>query len=70
MSDTTDPSFEVKHRRYVETLAQEARRPVEDVDVIYTKVMADLEGSAHVKDFVPIFAWREVRSRLRQGPAR
>lgn len=66
MKGTTDPSFEVKHRRYVELLAQEASRPFEDVDAIYSRVMDDLEKSAGVKDFVPIFAWREVRSILRR----
>jgi hypothetical protein len=64
MCPTKDPSEEVKHRRYIEILAEEISRPVEDVEPVYDDVMAHLKENAQVTDFVPIFAWRRVREIL------
>lgn len=66
MCPTIDPTEAVKHRRYIEILAEEIERPVEDIEPIYDDVMAHLKETAQVADFVPIFAWRRVRALLVQ----
>lgn len=63
-SNTTDPTEEVKHRRYIELLAEEIHQPVESVTPVFDDVMAHLKATADVTDFVPIFAWRRVRAIL------
>ena len=64
MCPSADPTEQVKHRRYIEILADEISRPVEEVAPVYDDVMADLKASALVADFVPIFAWRRARAIL------
>ncbi len=64
MCPTTDPTEEVKHKRYIEILASEISRPVEDVAPVYDDVVADLKATAEVIDYVPIFAWRRAREIL------
>ena len=61
---TTDPTLEVKHRRYIELLADEIHRPIEDVAPVFDDVMEHLKETADVTDFVPIFAWRRARAIL------
>lgn len=63
-SNTTDPTEEVKHRRYIELLADEIHRPIEDVAPVFDDVMEHLRETADVTDFVPIFAWRRARAIL------
>ncbi len=67
MCPSIDPTEEVKHRRYIEILAEEIHQPVEDVQPVYDDVMAHLKETARVTDFVPIFAWRRVRAILLRG---
>ena len=67
MDVTNDPTEQVKHRRYIEILADEMQRSVEDVEPVFDDVMADLKATAQVGDFVPIFAWRRARQLLLRG---
>lgn len=60
----TDPTQQVKHSRYIELLADEIHRPIEDVAPVFDDVMAHLKETAYVMDFVPIFAWRRARAIL------
>lgn len=64
MCPTIDPSEALKHRRYIEVLAEEIDRPFEDIEPIYDDVMSHLKETAQVTEFVPIFAWRRVRAIL------
>lgn len=64
MCPNTDPTEQIKHKRYIEILADEINRPMEDVEPVYDDVMADLKANAQVVDFVPIFAWRRARALL------
>lgn len=64
MSPTIDPTEHEKHKRYIELLASEMRRPVEDVEPVYDDVMMQLKETAQIADYVPIFAWRRTRALL------
>lgn len=64
MSPTNDPTEHVKHQRFIELLADEMCRPVEDVEPVYDDVMMQLKETAQIADFVPIFAWRRTRALL------
>lgn len=64
MRPGTDPTEEVKHKRYIELLADEIQQPIENVAPVFDDVMAHLKETADVTDFVPIFAWRRARAIL------
>jgi hypothetical protein len=49
----------------VENLARESHFPVGEVKQLYVDELAKLNGSAHVKIFLSIFALRHVRKLLR-----
>ena len=55
-----------KHARYIELLANEVHQSVETVEPIYAYVYSHLEEAAEIKDYVPVFAWRQARALLRQ----
>lgn len=55
-----------KHKRYIELLANEVHQPVEAVEPIYDDVYSHLKEVAEIKDYVPVFAWRQARALLRQ----
>lgn len=64
MCPTFDPSESVKHRRYVEVLAEEIQRPYDEIEPLYEDVVYQLKATAHVTEFIPIFAWRRARAIL------
>lgn len=64
MRPTISPSEAAKHRRFIEILAEETNRSVEEIAPVYDDVIAHLKERAEVADFVPIFAWRRVREIL------
>lgn len=55
-----------KHKRYIELLASEVHQPVEAVEPIYDNIYSHLKEAAEIKDYVPVFAWRQVRALLLQ----
>lgn len=64
MSPTTYPTEHVKHQRDIDLLADELRRPIEDIEPVYDDVMMHLKETAKITDFVAIFAWRRTRALL------
>lgn len=66
MQTSTDITESVKHKRYIEILADETHHPVEEVEPIYDDVHAHLKEKAAIPDFVPVFAWRRTRALLMQ----
>jgi hypothetical protein len=65
MHPVTEAREQLQHRRYVEVLADEARCSIEDAESVYRDLMIELEASAKIPNFVPIFAWRRARVLLR-----
>ncbi len=53
----------VKHRA-IEFLARESKVPFDQVASLYEQERAQLERSAHVKKFLPIFTFRNVQDQL------
>jgi hypothetical protein len=51
-------------QRAIEFLAQEAKLPFDQVAQLYERERAELDLTARVKRFLPIFAFRGVRERL------
>lgn len=54
------------HQRAIAFLAREAGVPVGEVEKLYEVERAALEASAHIRGFIPVFAIRKVRERLRR----
>jgi hypothetical protein len=50
----------------VELLAHESHVPIDDIAQLYGNELAKLEAGARIKSFLPIFALRNVRDKLRQ----
>ena len=59
------PDNQTEEKRIVDFLARESSVPVDEVARIYAAERADLAEGAHVANFVPIFAIRNVQEILR-----
>jgi hypothetical protein len=55
-----------KHREAIEALAQDTDTPLNEVELVYEAELATLRTWASVNDFVPLFAARRTRDRLRR----
>jgi hypothetical protein len=55
-----------RQQHAVELIAHESHVPIDDVAQLYGSELAKLEADAHIKSFLPIFALRNVRDKLRQ----
>jgi hypothetical protein len=62
-------SVGAKHRRMIEALASETNRSFAELAPIYGRALADLQASALITDYVPIFASRRVKEFLKRAPA-
>lgn len=51
-----------KHKRYIETLANEVHHPIDEVAPVYEDIYSRLREAAEIKDYVPVFAWRRTRA--------
>ena len=64
-----DPSTHIdhaaRHREAIEALAQDTHTPLNEVELVYEAELASLRTWASVNDFVPLFAARRTRDRLR-----
>ena len=52
----------------LEALAQETRRPIDDVKRIFERELAYLKRDARVRDYLLLFASRRTRESLMRGP--
>ncbi|WP_228535922.1 DUF3562 domain-containing protein [Noviherbaspirillum malthae] len=64
MHASTDITEHAKHKRYVELLAEETHRPIEQVELVYGNILSHLKETAEISDYVPVFAWRRARALL------
>lgn len=71
MSMTTkDTEAQAAHRHVIEDLASELDCDTELVADVYWNELKKLEGNASVHEFVPVFAARHTRDRLRSRSRR
>jgi len=67
---STDPSTRIdhaaRHREAIEALANDTAMPLNEVELVYEAELASLRTWASVNDFVPLFAARRTRDRLRR----
>jgi hypothetical protein len=56
-----------QHRRAIESVARDVKRPVEEIQPLYEFELAALRQEARVKDFLSVLASRYVRVALKQG---
>jgi hypothetical protein len=54
----------------VKSIAKETDTPTEMVSQMYADILADYRSDARVFDYVPLFAAKKVRDRLRHGSNR
>ncbi|RZI42995.1 DUF3562 domain-containing protein [Herbaspirillum sp. HC18] len=58
-----------KHVRFIESLAEEMQRSVEDIVPLYEEVLESLAGNVQVNDYLPIFVCKRVKRILsRRSP--
>jgi hypothetical protein len=55
-----------EHLYVIESLAEEANRPLEEVKNIYAETLAGLSSDARVKDYLIVLTRKKVRNVLRQ----
>lgn len=58
------PGIEPQSHALVRELARESNQPIEEVRDIYENQFRQLESSARIKTFLPIFAARRARAVL------
>ncbi|CAB3703399.1 DUF3562 domain-containing protein [Paraburkholderia rhynchosiae] len=54
----------------VKSIAEETDTPAETVSKMYADTLADYRHDARVFDYVPLFAAKKVRNKLRDDPHR
>lgn len=54
----------------IAALAQETRRPLDEVKEVYEVELARLKTTARITDYVPLFASRSTKARLARGAPR
>ena len=54
----------------IAALAQETRRPVDEVRQVYEVELARVKTNARITDFVPLFASRRTKARLARDEPR
>ena len=59
-----------KHLAAIAALAQETRRPLDEVKEVYEVELARLRIEARITDYVPLFASRSTKARLAQSELR
>lgn len=61
---------QAKNLAAIAALAQETRRPVDEVKQVYEVELARLKTHARITDYVPLFASRSTKARLVRGVPR
>lgn len=64
-SPYSDAEDRLKHLLYIQHLAQEMNRPVQEVTRLYENVLMHLRVDAKVQDFLPIFVAKRVKDRFK-----
>ena len=57
-----DTQDELWHLRYIQVLAQELGRPVQEITPLYEDVLMHLKEQAKIENYLAIFTSRRVRS--------
>jgi hypothetical protein len=60
-------SEQAKNLEIIAALAQETRRPLDEVRRVYEGELARLKSNASITDYVALFASRSTKKRLAQG---
>jgi len=56
-----------QHRRAIESVARDVKRPIEEIQPLYETELASLRREARVKDFLSVLVCRYVRLAVKQG---
>ena len=65
-----DTQDQLRHLRYIELLAEELNRPVQEIKPVYEDVLMHLKERARIQDYLVIFASKRVKSIFTIDPAR
>ena len=68
LSDTA--AEQAKNQEVIAALAQETRRPLDEVKEVYEVELARLKKNARITDYVRLFASRRTKARLTEGDPR
>jgi len=68
LSDT--PAEQAKNQEVIAALAQETRRPLDEVKEVYEVELARLKKNARITDYVRLFASRRTKARLTKSDPR
>lgn len=60
-----DADDRLRHRRYIEAMAEEMERAVQEVEPIYEEALEYLAAKARIVDYLPIFVSKIVRRVLK-----
>ena len=71
MTKLNDSAAEhAKNLAVIAALAQETRRPVDEVRQVYESEFARFKTNARITDYVPLFASRSTKARLAEAEPR
>lgn len=56
-----DTQNELRQLRYIELLAEELNRPVQEITPVYEDVLMHLKEQARIQDYLVIFASKRVK---------
>jgi hypothetical protein len=64
-----DEKEKSRHDSAIQRLAEDLRRPLNEIDALYEGALREMKKTARVKDYLIILASRQVKDRL-LGPSR
>lgn len=59
-----EPDQQQLHLRVVESIANDMQRSVQEILLLYDQVLREMHDEAQIRDYLPIFVSRRVRSIL------
>ncbi|MFC5475047.1 DUF3562 domain-containing protein [Paraherbaspirillum soli] len=57
----TDSQDHLRHLHYIKLLAEELKRPVQEITPVYEEILMLLKEQAQIHDYLAIFVSRRVR---------
>jgi Protein of unknown function (DUF3562) len=66
MATPIDDQLKPEHLHDIETLADEANQPIEEVKMLYAEVLVGLGTDARIQDYLLVLTSKKVRNVLRR----
>jgi hypothetical protein len=65
-SPYSDANDRLRHQHYIKHISDEMHQPIQEVTLLYERVLRGLKVNARVHEFLPIFVTKKVKDRIKE----